>query len=400
MVFKTIVSPLTSRNGYIHSRKISVLVSLAILAQFAFLVVNKTSVPAGLLFILALLGLSTQSARPPLENTDRHWFFALLGLALIPIFSLTLNGVTDSSSYERWIRFALGAIIFWHLCSLRIPVWITGTACVLLILPISWIALFGDGLRSLGANFHKFSYLLLVGSTVILVKSYFSNKWIIKVALGVIGCVGIFASFERDSVSTLIGLIAFFGYLIVETLINPKTRRSSLAIGIVAVVGLAITFSIPNGLERAVRGEIKKANLALQNQNAGNMALRIRMVQVSLEAANQSPLIGNGPNYKEISSTFGVEIPGPNISRYHHFHNQYLDMAAKFGWPATLSFLLFLLFGWWHKNWKTRIQLGAVMVPLAIIGLGETVLASNQIALLAILLPALIRSEEQVEPHS
>ena len=152
MVFKTIVSPLTSRNGYIHSRKISVLVSLAILAQFAFLVVNKTSVPAGLLFILALLGLSTQSARLPLENTDRHWFFALLGLALIPIFSLALNGVTDSSSYERWIRFALGAIIFWHLCSLRIPSGLQEPLAYL-ILPISWIALFGDGLRSLGRIF-------------------------------------------------------------------------------------------------------------------------------------------------------------------------------------------------------------------------------------------------------
>lgn len=400
MVFKTIVSPLTSRNGYIHSRKISVLVSLAILAQFAFLVMNKTSVPAGLLFILALLGLSTQSARLSLENTDRHWFFALLGLALIPIFSLALNGVTDSSSYERWIRFALGAIIFWHLCSLRIPVWITGTACVLLILPISWIALFGDGLESLGANYHKFSYLLLIGSTVTLVKSYFSNRWTIKIILGVIGCIGIFASFQRDSVSTLIGLIAFFGYLIVETLLNPKTRRSSLAIGVVAAVGLAITLSIPNGLESAVRGELEKASSALQGQNSGNMGQRIRMVQVGLEAARQSPLIGNGPNYREISLRFGTEISGPDIFYLHHFHNQYLDMAAKFGWPATLSFLLFLLFGWWHKNWKTRIQLGAVIVPLATISLGETILASNQIALLAILLPALIRSEEQVETHS
>ena len=400
MVFETIVSSLTSRSGYIHSRKISVVVSLAILAQFAFLVVNKTSVPAGFLFVFALLGLSTQSARLPLDNTDRHWFFALLGLALIPIFSLTLNGVTDSSSYERWIRFALGAVIFWHLCSLRIPAWITGAACILLILPISYIALFGDGLLSLGANFHKFSYLLLIGSTVILVRSYFSNKWIIKLILGVIGCVGIFASLERDSVSTLIGLIGFFGYLILETLINPKTRRSSLALGLVTIVGLTITFSIPNGLERAVQVEIDKATLALQNQNAGNMGQRIRMVQVGLEAANQSPLIGNGPNYTEISLKYGTEIPGPEIFYLHHFHNQYLDMAAKFGWPSTLSFLLFLLFGWWHKNWKTRIQLGAVMVPLAIISLGETVLASNQIALLAILLPALIRSEEQVEPHS
>ena len=400
MSLETIVSSLTSRNGYVHSRKISVLVSLAILAQFSFLVVNKTSVPAGLLFILALLGLLTQPARLPLENTDRRWFYALLGMALIPSCSLILNGVTDSSSYERWIRFALGAIIFWHLCSLRIPVWITGTACVLLILPMSWIALFGDGLHSLGANFHKFSYLLLLGSAVILVKAYLSKTWIMKIALGATGCVGILASFERDSVSTLVGLIAFFSYLIVETLLNPKTRRSSLALGIVTIVGLTITFSIPNGLERAVRGEIKKSTLALENQNAGNMALRIRMVQVSLEAANRSPMIGNGPNYKEISSTFGVEIPGPNISQYHHFHNQYLDMAAKFGWPATLSFIVFLLCGWWHKNWRTRIQLGAIIVPLASIGLGETVLASNQIALLVILLPTLIRSEEEVETNS
>ena len=383
-----------------QSPKISALASLAILAQFAFLVVNKTSVPAGLLFIFALYVLSTQSARPHLENTDRSWFFALLGMALIPSLSLALNGVTDDSSYERWIRFALGAIIFWHLCSLRIPVWITGTACVLLILPISWIALFGDGLLSLGANFHKFSYLLLIGSAVILVKAYLSKTWIMKIALGATGCVGILASFERDSVSTLVGLIAFIGYLIVETLLNPKTRRLSLVLGIVTIVALTITFSIPNGLERAVRGEIKKATLALENQNAGNMALRIRMVQVSLEAANRSPMIGNGPNYKEISSTFGVKIPGPNISRYHHFHNQYLDIAAKFGWPATLSFIVFLICGWWHKNWKTRIQLGAVMVPLATLSLGETTLASNQIALLVILLPALIRSEEEVETNS
>ena len=400
MILETATRHLISRNGYTHSPKISALACLAILAQFAFLVVNKTSVPAGFLFIFALLGLSTQSARLPLEKTDRYWFFALLGLALIPIFSLTLNGVTDSSSYERWIRFALGAVIFWHLCSLRIPSWVTGAACILLVLPIIWIALFGDGLRSLGANHHKFSYLLLIGSTVILVKSYFSDKWITKIILGLIGCVGIFASFEQESVSTLIGLIGFFGYLILETLLNPKTRGSSLAIGIVAVVGLAITFSTPNGLERAVRGEINKVSLALQNQKAGNMDLRIRMVQVGLRAAKQSPLIGHGPNYEEISIRFETDRSGPGISNLHHFHNQYVDMAAKFGWPATLSFLLFLLFGWWHKNWKTRIQLGAVIVPLAILGLGETILASNQIALLAILLPVLIRTEEQTESHS
>lgn len=397
---KQILRPLASGNGDIQSSKISVLVCLAVLAQFAFLVVNKTSAPALFLFILALIGLSTQPARLPLEKTDRRWFYALLGMALIPSCSLILNGVTDSSSYERWIRFALGAIIFWHLSSLRVPIWVTGASCILLILPISWIALFGDGLISLGANFHKFSYLLLVGSTVALVKSYLSNNWISKTILGATGCVGIFASFERDSVSTLIGLMAFIGYVIVETLLNPKTRRLSLVLGIVTIVALTITFSIPNGLERSVRGEIKKATQALENQNAGNMALRIRMVQVSLEAANRSPIIGNGPNYKEISSTFGVEIPGPNISRLHHFHNQYLDMAAKFGWPATLSFIVFLLCGWWHKNWKTRIQLGAIIVPLASISFGETVLASNQIALLAILLPSLIRSEEEVGTNS
>ena len=321
-------------------------------------------------------------------------------MALIPSLSLALNGVTDDSSYERWIRFALGAIIFWYLCSLRIPVWITGTACVLLILPISWISLFGDGLLSLGANFHKFSYLLLIGSAVILVKACLSKTWILKIALGATGCVGILASFERDSVSTLIGLIAFFGYLVIETLFNPKTRQSSLIIGIVAIVGLTITFSVPNGLERDVRSEIEKASSALQGQNSGNMGQRIRMVQVGLEAARQSPLIGNGPNYREISLRFETEISGPGISNLHHFHNQYVDMAAKFGWPATLSFIVFLICGWWHKNWKTRMQLGAVMVPLATLSLGETTLASNQIALLVILLPSLIRSEEEGETNS
>ena len=397
---KQILRPLTSENGYIQSPKISALVCLAVLAQFAFLVVNKTSAPALFLFLLALLGLSTQSARLPLENTDRRWFYALLGMALIPNISLILNGVADGSSYERWIRFALGAIIFWHLSALRVPSWVTVAACMLLILPISWIALFGDGLLSLGANFHKFSYLLLIGSAVILVKAYLSKTGVLKIALGATGCVGILASFERDSVSTLIGLIAFFGYLVIETLFNPKTRQSSLVLGIVAIVGLAITFSLPNGLERAVRGEIKKATLALQNQNSGNLGQRIRMVQVGLEAARQSPLIGNGPNYREISLRFGTEISGPSITHLHHFHNQYVDMAAKFGWPATLAFIVFLLCGWWHKNWKTRIQLGAIIVPLASISLGETVLASNQIALLAILLPSLIRSEEEVETNS
>ena len=366
------------------------LVALLVFWQILTLIVWKDSLPAALLGLMALALIPKFSSTPAWKDP---WVIAILTFASWGIFSLAMSGVSEASDYERWSRWALAAPIAVLIACNPPPRWILEAGCGAAVSVTVSMIYFDDSARaSLSRNPNTLAFLITPLALLCLTLAWQTKNGLAKLLLLIIGLAGIWGIAQAQSRGAMACIAAFGLYLGFEVVSVKNNRWRNLILIATTTFAIGIGVSQTKFSDRIFQAAAEVKQI-LEGNLGGSIGLRLQLHQTALVAAADAPIIGHGPNFESIATAYMTEANSSALTTLHHFHNQYLDLAAKHGFPATVFFLILMACLWWHPDRTIRIQCACIAITLAVGGISETVLASGQLGILTALLPSVIRAQ-------
>lgn len=357
------------------------LVNSILLFCFLVLLIVGSVNPVTSLMLLATFILLPKIKYRSLTSVDMVWFLALVFYGVYHSVHAYLIEMGFHSGVEKYMKFIAGG--FYYLMirqygiykyTLFLGVSIGGFLSSLESL-YNLVYLDHSGRLGLGHNPIAFGTIMCIYSAVMMYYSqvFVGYKRYIVLAFAIIFVSVSFYSGTRNLYIVYIGLIVYFIYLYSGSFSSGSRKLIFTAHFILFMMLVIFAFFNSDTVEKRI--EITKAEVLMIKHGdlSSSFGQRLQMWDSGLYLFIKSPIFGYGENRVVLNDALSeyVEDKGymENIMlRYSHFHNSFIDQAAKFGVIGVLLLLFVFFAAVSGLSRQNKASLVFVMLGIYLIG--------------------------------
>ena len=195
------------------------------------------------------------------------------------------------------------------------------------------------GTSSVAITYGNMLMLLTISSLFFLIENNSKNKYIHLILLTII-LITVFLWSETETRGSLIGLLFCFLFII----ITMKKAIRSLFILIFILVSVSLSNdSFFNRLDD-LHSSLVEQNIGDTDSTLENASINERLLyyKFSYTKIIENPLVGIGPQNYESSLKNYLDSKNLHVTARGHAHNDFLDIAAKYGLLPIIFFIFFI----------------------------------------------------------
>ncbi|WP_419237060.1 O-antigen ligase family protein [Photobacterium leiognathi subsp. mandapamensis] len=259
------------------------------------------------------------------------------------------------------------------------------------------------GRGSLDINPIPFSTYLCVLSVLSLVCFFCicDTKYKIICLLSVIlSFIAVILTETRGTILALIITLALFAiYFIIK---RSKNKKKSILFFIV-ISAFMVAISFPVLKERLYDRTAYEFSLIEKGNDGSSIGIRLSLWKAGLIIINKSPFSGTGNNFHNQIRTLEKDnliYKNKRYDHYSHFHNQYIDIAVKWGVQSLIFLLLSLLVPLLTLNKEddfTKISFYSLTSIFMIAGLTDPPLVNKQLFILFFTLLTMMYGKNKIK---
>ncbi|WP_181318843.1 O-antigen ligase family protein [Photobacterium kishitanii] len=374
------------KDNIIIERSANFLIILPILWIFTglFYFKNGDKILVVLTLISALISFIIYRSGVLKENLKNQYLWVMLFLLILSLFFDVFNIVNPLNIRSISIVCVLAIFMPYRLLSKKILSLIifSGSLCSLLyIIHITFILKIPRALWPINAIPYS-TYICVIGVLALINFLFIKNKILKTLSLVAVifSIAAVMLSETRGAMIALLPTLLAIALYYTYTNGCSKKTWSYILIGSLLIIGGSFHI-LKDRLYDATAHEIATFNSGNENTSIG---IRLNLWKAGLILIKESPFHGIANNMKDDVQQLVNQhkIYNNDYSIFSHFHNQYIDVAAKWGLQSLAFLLLILLvplFRLNKTNSYTSISFISITSILMIAGLTDPPLINKQL---------------------
>ncbi len=357
---------------------------------------NKTPATSFLLLLSLLFLIPALKNLPDVWATQKWWILALLAFGGFHVLHLYLHGTEVGDDYDKPTKAIAAVLIFFYLLRYGFSDKVVGVA-----IAVSAVAAGGYAIYEVFAlNLHRagtmtnpirYGYLTVTMALLCFFYLIYSQQRWLQILYGLSGCVGLAGAYCTGTRGIALILIGVAYLLVYRLLKTGYLSRSKLMLAFITAIVVLVTLAFSADLfQSSVKRTVNEVQKTMDGNWNNSLGYRLQMWHLAIYLGSQEPLSGAGQDYTIIREKASEFIQSHNynpiiVTRFGHFHNQYLDAFAKQGLPGLAVWLFLLVAAMTGMKSHYKYAVGLIVLTLVMGGLTEAVLRSSRLFYLIVI---------------